>query len=121
MFGVESIRIFFTSNDNDVYEHDTRKTRKYQLKEGTGQDSLPPSFSLLLSPFLPFSSLLLTFLFTLSGEREKERGREYDEKAARRVRSRLCKFMQGPLNERKTRRQLRDLRALNYPELSATR
>lgn len=65
-------------------------------------------------------SPLLFFHYCRDEKRKDEE--ENTAEAARRVYDRdyanLCK---GPLNERKTRRQLRDPRALNYPGLSATR
>lgn len=101
----ESIRRFFASNDDD--DHDTRQ------RELTMSSRVPGRKRLGVSP-------LLFFRYCQDEERKDEE--ENTAEAARRVYDRdyanLCK---GPLNERKTQRQLRDPRALNYPRLSATR
>lgn len=113
MLGAESIRRFFASNDDDDDDRDARQrelTKSEETREvGRHQAGL--------SSFLPS---LLFFHHCRDEERKDEE--ENTAEAARRVHDRdyanLCK---GSLNERKTRRQLRDLRALNYPGLSATR
>lgn len=92
---------------------ETLAARRNSGRKAQGDIRLRPlSLSLSSSPFFP--SLL---------ERKGERLRKRIRRRRRGVvRSRLCKFMQGPPpNERKTQRQLRDPRALNYPGLSATR
>jgi len=133
MPGVESIRKFFTSDDdyedNDGEDDDDceKKTRQDKgrgseercprvpgRKTQSGEYSIPLSLSLSLC--LLFFSFFRQCQGTV-GRKEKEKCAR--ENAPKRLRSRLCKFMQEPpspspsppKNERKTRRQLRDPRS----------